>query len=58
MKMNVGLDLPKTVLVALVVVVVVFLGLLAWVGGELHYGNCLTQAQVEGKTEATCSRWP
>ena len=35
-----------------------FLASFAWIGGELHYGNCLQKAEVEGKTVAHCSRWP
>ena len=58
MKMDVGISLPKIAIAAIVLVVVVGLALLGWIGGELHYGNCVAQAELEGETLAHCSRWP
>ena len=58
MKMDVGIALPKIALVAIALVVVISLVLVAWIGGELHYGNCVAEAELEGKTVADCSRWP
>jgi hypothetical protein len=56
--MDVGISLPKIALVAIALVVVIGLLLIAWIGGEIHYGNCIAQAELEGKTVADCSRWP
>jgi len=58
MKMDVGISLPKIALVAIAVVVVLGLAMLGWIGGELHYGNCVAQAELEAETVAHCSRWP
>ena len=46
MKMDVSLSLPKAAIVSLIAVVVVALALLAWIGGEYHYRNCLTEVEV------------
>jgi VIT1/CCC1 family predicted Fe2+/Mn2+ transporter len=56
--MEVTPSLPKAALAVIAVVVVLFLAALGWIGGELHYGNCLEKAEVEGQTVAHCSRWP
>ena len=37
MKMDVNVSLPKAALLAIAVVTVVFVLLLAWIGGEAHY---------------------
>lgn len=73
MKMDVGLSLPKLALAAIVAFALALLVLLAWQGGEDHYGNCLekvaiqhpaslheTPAQVAARESAldACSRWP
>jgi hypothetical protein len=58
MKMEVTPSLPRAALIAIAVIVVLFLASFAWIGGELHYGNCLEKAEVEGQTVAHCSRWP
>ena len=51
-KMDVGVSLPRIAIVSIVIVVVLVLALLAWIGGELHYGNCLTKAELEARTPA------
>ena len=33
--------------IAVVVAVVAAIGLLAWIGGELHYRNCLAEAELK-----------
>jgi hypothetical protein len=73
MKMDVNVSLPKVALAAIAVVAVAFLLLLAWIGGEAHYGNCLEKAAIRypSGSQAThfeaaaresaissCSRWP
>jgi hypothetical protein len=73
MKMDVGLSLPKVALAAIVAFAIALLVLLAWVGGEDHYGNCLEKVAIQhpptlraGPAEiaaredalAGCSRWP
>jgi hypothetical protein len=56
--MDVNVALPKAALIAIAIVVVVGLALMVWIGGEIHYGNCIAQAELEGETVANCSRWP
>ena len=72
--MDVSLSLPKAAIAALCVVVTVIVLLMAWIGGELHYRNCIeaTQARypvslqqpaapVQAEREdaiSSCSRWP
>lgn len=73
MKMDVNVSLPKAALAAIAAVVIVVVVLLAWIGGEAHYRNCLEKVALEqpvtlkaGAAEATaredaidaCSRWP
>ncbi len=73
MKMDVNVSLPKAAIVAVAVIAVLFVLLLAWIGGEAHYGNCLEKAALqhpvatkadpekEAAREAaisSCSRWP
>jgi hypothetical protein len=73
MKMDVNVSLPKAALAVLAVVIVLLVALLAWIGGEAHYGNCLEKAAIEypassqagpGEDQArreavdSCSRWP
>lgn len=58
MKMEVTPSLPRAALLAIAVIVVLFLASLTWIAGELHYGNCLQQAEVEGRTTVHCTRWP
>lgn len=48
-KMDVGVSLPRVAIVAICVVALVVVALLAWIGGELHYGNCLTRAEMEAR---------
>lgn len=56
--MEVTPSLPKVALAAIAVVVVLFLAALGWIGGELHYSNCIAEAELEGQATASCSRWP
>jgi hypothetical protein len=73
MKMDVNVSLPKAALLAIAVVTVVFVLLLAWIGGEAHYGNCLEKAAIQYPASSqaspadeaaredaisSCSRWP
>lgn len=73
MKMDVGLSLPKIALAAIVAFALALLVLLAWQGGEDHYGNCLEKVAIQhpptlhaGAAEVAaresaldgCSRWP
>jgi hypothetical protein len=73
MKMDVNVSLPKVAVVAVAVIAVLFVVLLAWIGGEAHYGNCLEKvalqhpasaqvrpAEVAAREDAisSCSRWP
>jgi hypothetical protein len=71
--MDVNVSLRKAAVVAIAVVTIAFALLLAWIGGEAHYGNCLEKAAVQypassqaSPTEeaaredaiSSCSRWP
>jgi hypothetical protein len=74
MKMDVIASVSRAAALALALVAVILMLLLAWIGGELHYGNCVAGAEArhpiayEGgrvveeaaRTEAVdgCSRWP
>ena len=57
MKMDVRATIGRTAAILLGIVVVLIIFCLAWIGGELHYNNCLEQAQIEGKS-VSCSRLP
>ena len=71
--MDVNVSLRKAAVLAIAVVTIVLVLLLAWIGGEAHYGNCLEKAalrypassQASPPDEAaredaisSCSRWP
>lgn len=72
--MDVIASVSRKAAVALAAVAVVFALLLAWIGGELHYANCVSSAEarypiayeggrvVEGTARTAaidgCSRWP
>ncbi len=73
MKMDVNVSLPKVAILAVSVFAILLIGLLAWIGGEEHYGNCLERAalqhpvtlragpaQLASRESAIsgCSRWP
>ena len=66
MKMLTQVSLPRAVSAALAVFAILLLVLLAWIGGEAHYGNCLEKASIvhagneAARSEAvdSCSRWP
>jgi hypothetical protein len=74
MKMDVNVSLPRVAIVAMAALAIVLVVLLAWIGGEQHYGNCIERAALEhpvaagpeGASEAGarqeaidgCSRWP
>jgi hypothetical protein len=44
--MDVGVSLPRIAIAAIAAVAILLLVLLAWIGGELHYGNCLSDAEA------------
>jgi hypothetical protein len=68
--MDVGISLPKAAIAAIALAVVTFIVLLAWIGGELHYRNCLAHDELIANTSqagtrgaelpdgSECSRWP
>jgi hypothetical protein len=66
--MDVGISLPKIAIAAIAATVVIFIVLLAWIGGEMHYRNCIAHDEliVNAATKAgaglpdgsDCSRWP
>jgi hypothetical protein len=58
MKMDVIAKTSRSVAIALGVIVVVGLLLVAWIGSELHYNNCLTKEQLAGKDGSACSHFP
>ena len=74
MKMDVNVSLPRIAIVAMAALAIVLVVLLAWIGGEAHYGNCIERAALEhpaaagaeGSAESSarqeaidgCSRWP
>ena len=47
MKMDVNVSLPKAAIAAVAVFAIVLVVLLAWIGSEEHYGNCLEKAALE-----------
>jgi hypothetical protein len=47
MKMDVGISLPKLAIAAIAAIAIAFVVLLAWIGGEQHYGNCLEKVAIE-----------
>ena len=49
MKMDVIATTKRSVAMALSLVLVIGLLLMAWIGSELHYGNCLTKEHQAGK---------
>jgi hypothetical protein len=68
--MDVGISLPKLAIAAIAVTVVIFIVLLAWIGGEMHYRNCIAHDELIANTSqagnhaaelpngSDCSRWP
>ena len=58
MKMDVIATTKRSVAIALGLVVVIGLLLMAWIGSELHYGNCLTKEHLAGKDGSACSHFP
>jgi hypothetical protein len=56
--MDVIATTKRSVAIALGLVLVIGLLLLAWIGSELHYGNCLTKEHQAGKTGESCSHFP
>jgi energy-converting hydrogenase Eha subunit F len=58
MKMDVIASTTRTVAIALGLVLVIGLLLMAWIGSELHYNNCLTKEQLAGKDGSACSHFP
>jgi hypothetical protein len=58
MKMDVIATTKRSVAIVLALVVVIGLLLLAWIGSELHYSNCLTKEDLAGKDGSACSHFP
>ena len=58
MKMDVIATTKRSVAIALGLVLVIGLLLMAWIGSELHYGNCLNKEHQAGKTGESCSHFP
>jgi hypothetical protein len=70
--MDVGIVLTKVAIAGIVATVVILIVLLAWIGGELHYGNCLAHDELVANSMQAgepasaaelpdgsgCSRWP
>ncbi len=48
----------RAVGVALGLVIVIGLLLMAWIGSELHYSNCLTKEDLAGRDGSACSHFP
>ena len=58
MKMDVIASTRRSVAVALGLIVVIGLLLMAWIGSELHYSNCLTKEDLAGRNGSACSHFP
>ena len=58
MKMDVIATTKRSVAIVLALVVVIGLLLLAWIGSELHYSNCLTKEDLAGRDGSACSHFP
>jgi hypothetical protein len=58
MKMDVIATTKRSVAIVLALVTVIALLLVAWIGSELHYGNCLQKAELAGNSGASCSHFP
>ncbi len=58
MKMDVIATTKRSVAIALGLILVIGLLLMAWIGSEFHYNNCLTKEQLAGKDGSACSHFP
>ena len=58
MKMEAIITAKRFVAIVLALVTVVALLLVAWIGSELHYNNCLTKEQLAGNDGSACSHFP
>jgi hypothetical protein len=58
MKMEAIATTKRSVAIVLALVTVVALLLVAWIGSELRYGNCLKEEELAGKTGEACSHFP
>jgi hypothetical protein len=58
MKMDVIATTKRSVAIVLALVTVIALLLVAWIGSELHYNNCLTKEQLAHKDGSACSHFP
>lgn len=58
MKMEAVATTKRSVAIVLGLVVVIGLLLMAWIGSELHYANCLTKEDLAGKDGSACSHFP
>ena len=58
MKMEAIATTKRSVAIVLALVTIVALLLVAWIGSELHYGNCLKKEELAGKSGDSCSEFP
>jgi hypothetical protein len=58
MKMEAIVTAKRAVAIAVALFAVIALLLVAWIGSELHYNNCLTKEQLAGKDGSACSHFP
>jgi len=58
MKMEAIATTKRSVAIVLGLVVVIGLLLMAWIGSELRYANCLTKEELAGKDGSGCSHFP
>lgn len=58
MKMEAVATTKRSVAIVLGLIVVIGLLLMAWIGSELHYANCLTKEELAGKNGSACSHFP
>jgi hypothetical protein len=58
MKMEAIATTKRSVAIVLALVTVIALLLVAWIGGELRYGNCLKKEELAGKSGESCSQFP
>jgi hypothetical protein len=58
MKMEAVATTKRSVAIVLGLVVVIGLLLMAWIGSELHYSNCLTKEDLAGRDGSACSHFP
>jgi hypothetical protein len=72
-KMDVTATIKRSAAIAVGIAGLIFIVLMFWIGGELHYRNCLAEVELKHPVVATqsesivseredaidsCSRWP